>query len=138
MAKPDNRLQLMQRLGATQRNTLWSWCGVNESERKVYFSIWTDNLCPEAGKHCYYIQEEEWGMDDQSGRKKPARNDQDEKLALVFEHGYEPYGYFIEAVDRTAQPRKIAKTTTSFVVQLDLDKRSDGSIVGTVIKRIPV
>jgi len=43
MARPENRSQLMERLGAVQTNTVWSWCGVNETDRKVYFSVWTDN-----------------------------------------------------------------------------------------------
>lgn len=42
MGRPDNRLQLMDRLGAKQANTVWAWCGVDESNRKVYFSLWTD------------------------------------------------------------------------------------------------
>lgn len=44
MSRPKNRLQLMNRLGAEQLNNVWSWCAVNEAEKKVYFSIWTDNI----------------------------------------------------------------------------------------------
>src|SRR4051812_23093695 len=37
-----SRSQLMEYLGAKQLNTVWSWCAVNDEERKVYLSIWTD------------------------------------------------------------------------------------------------
>lgn len=40
--RPDNRSQLMSYLGAEQRNTVWSWCAVNEEEKKVYLSVWQD------------------------------------------------------------------------------------------------
>jgi hypothetical protein len=30
----------MQHLGAKQRNVVWSWCAVNDEERKVYLSVW--------------------------------------------------------------------------------------------------
>ena len=42
MARPENRLQLMERLGAKQANTVWAWCGVDDNKRRVYFSLWTD------------------------------------------------------------------------------------------------
>ncbi len=137
MARPQNRSQLMDRLGAVQLNTVWSWCGVNDSERKVYFSIWTDNSCTHDGAKAYLVQGPEWGINEQGG-KSPARNDQDAKLALVFEQGYEPWCYFIEAKDRSAYPREISSTLTSFVLLLKLDRRADGSIVGTPLKRVEI
>lgn len=127
----------MDRLGAVQVNTVWSWCAVNEEKRRVYFSIWADNLLKEAGPRTYKIQESDWGVSE-SGGKSAARNDQDSKLGLVFEQGYEAWGYFIEAKDPTAHPREIANTATSFVVRLTLSKRSDGTIAGQVIERVEV
>ena len=44
MARPENRLQLMAYFGAVQLNTVWSWCAVNESEKAVYLSVWTDHV----------------------------------------------------------------------------------------------
>ncbi|HJR56507.1 MAG TPA: hypothetical protein VJ798_08000 [Rhizomicrobium sp.] len=137
MGRPANRSQLMDRLGAVQLNTVWSWCGVNDSERKVYFSIWTDNTYAHNGAKSYIIQEPDWGVNEQ-GHRSAARNDQDDKFSLVFEQGYEPWGYFIEAKDRRAHPREIASTLTSFVMQLQLDKLQDGTIIGTPLKRIEV
>lgn len=32
----DSRQQMMDYLGAKQRNVMWSWCAVNDDERKVY------------------------------------------------------------------------------------------------------
>ena len=137
MSRTENRSQLMDYLGAVQRNQVWSWCAVNEDERRVYFSIWTDNTLPEEGPRTYAIQEPDWGISD-DGARSPARNDHDQKLALVFEEGYEAWGYFIKARDRTAQPRAIESTATSFVVRLDLWKRDDGTIAGKVIERIEI
>lgn len=138
MSRPQNRAQLMDRLGAVQLNTVWSWCGVNASERKVYFSIWTDNIYTHNGEKGYIIQEPDWGVSDETGNKSAARNDQDAKFALVFDQGYEPYGYFIVAKDRTAHPREIADTRTSFVVRLQLETLQDGSIVGIPRDRVEV
>ncbi len=42
MSKPENRSQLMEYFGAEQRNTVWSWCAVNENEKAVYLSVWDD------------------------------------------------------------------------------------------------
>lgn len=137
MGRPENRLQLMERLGAVQTNTVWSWCGVNEEARKVYFSIWTDNTHSYNGTKAYIIQEPDWGINE-FGHRSPARNDQDAKLSLVFDQGYEPWGYFIEVRDPRAHPREIANTLTSFVMLLELAKLDDGSIVGTPIKRVEV
>jgi|SRR6185437_10216955 len=127
----------MERLGATQLNTVWSWCAVNEAERKVYFSIWTDNTYTHNGSKSYIIQEPDWGVNE-LGHRSPARNDQDAKFALVFEQGYDSWGYFIEAKDRHAHPREIANTLTSFVMHLQLAKLEDGTIIGTPLKRIEV
>lgn len=138
MTRPANRSELMDRLGAVQLNVMWSWCAVNEPEKKVYFSIWTDNLLKRDGKNSYIIQEPDWGIDEVSGRASPARNDQDAKLSLVFEQAYEPYGYFIEAKDRTAHPREIAATLTSFIMQLEMARLDDGSVIGTPTRRIEI
>jgi hypothetical protein len=127
----------MDRLGAIQLNTVWSWCGVNEDKRRVYFSIWTDNLIKDAAPRTYKIQEPDWGVSENGG-KSAARNDQDAKLAFVFEKGYEAWGYFIEAKDRTAHPREIASTATSFVVRLTLSKRNDGTVAGQIIERVEI
>ena len=137
MSRPENRSQLMDRLGAIQLNTVWSWCGVNEDKRRVYFSIWADNLIKDAAPRTYKIQEPDWGVSENGG-KSAARNDQDAKLALVFENGFEAWGYFIEAKDRTAHPREIASTATSFVVRLTLSKRIDGTIAGQIIERVEI
>jgi hypothetical protein len=138
MSRPENRLQLMERLGAVQFNNRLAWCGVNEAEKKVYFSIWTDSVHTHNGEKGYIIQEPDWGINDGTGNKDAPRNDQDAKLSLVLEHGYEPYGYFIVAKDRTTYPREIAETRTSFVFRLRLDTLEDGSIFGVPNGRIEV
>lgn len=137
MSRPENRTQMMDRLGAVQLNTVWSWCAVNEANRQVFFSIWTDNLVKTAAPRTYLIQAPDWGVNE-AGRKSAARNDQDVKLGLVFDGGYEPFGYFIEARDPTAEPREIAVTMTSFYVRLKLWKTDDGSVLGQMLERIEV
>lgn len=127
----------MVRLGAHQLNTVWSWCAVNEEKRRVYFSIWTDYLLKDVGPRTYRIQSPHWGVSE-LGKKSAARNDQDAKLALVFEKGYEAWGYFIEAKDRAARPREIAHTATSFVVRLVVSARENGDIVGQVVERVEI
>jgi hypothetical protein len=138
MTKPENRSQLMSYLGATQRNTVWSWCAVNEAERKVYLSVWTDFRGDHAnnGKKSYIIQEPHWGIDQGRTSPSPARNDHDEKLSKIFESGYEAFGYFIEVRDPKAVPREIEKTKTSFVFSLELERLPDGRIIGYPLDRI--
>lgn len=137
MSRPENRMQLMDYLGATQINRVWSWCAVNEDEKRVYFSIWTDNRLREDGAKVYAIQEPDWGVLENE-KKSPARNDHDYKLSLVLDQGYEAWGYFIEAKDKYAQPREIANTATSFVVRLVLSRRADGVIAGEVVDRVEI
>ena len=120
MSRAQNRAQLMELLGATQANTVWSWCGVNEEIRRVYFSVWSDHIYKESGGTRYLMQEPEWGVEE--GRIKPARNDHDEKFRLVFEQGYEPYVYFIDPVDPTTIPRQIAGIRTSFVMKVKVSR----------------
>src|SRR4051794_28981392 len=117
MSRPENRSQLMTRLGAVQANVVWSWCAVNQEERKVYFSIWTHSVAIHNGFKGYIIQESDWGIKGEGGKKSAARKDQDAKFALVFEQGYEPYGYFIVAKDRTVIPHQIEETRSSFVMR---------------------
>jgi hypothetical protein len=129
----------MEYLGAIQRNTVWSWCGVNDEEHKVYFSVWLDTAKKRDGTRLsYIIQEPDWGVDEATGSLSAARKDHDEKLALVFEQGYEPYGYFIEARDRNARPRQIEETKTGFVFSLELQRLTDGTILGYLKTRIEI
>lgn len=127
----------MKYLGATQKNTVWAWCGVNDEERKVYFSIWTHHGIKRGeGRQSYILQEPHWGM--KTGNPSAARKDQDEKFALVFDQGYEPFGYFNEAKDKDARPVEIEYTKTSFIVGLELERLPEGIIVGHITKRIDI
>jgi hypothetical protein len=138
--KPENRSQLMSYLGAEQRNIVWSWCGVNEKERKVFLSVWEDTRKKRNGdeKISYIIQEPHWGINEDSRSKSAARNDHDEKLALIFEDGYEAYGYIVVARDVDADPREIEKTKTSFIFSLELKHLDDGTIIGYPLERIEI
>jgi hypothetical protein len=138
--RPANRSQLMDYFGAIQRNPMWSWCAVNEDEKKVYLSVWTDHkeVDPDSGKPFYIVQEPGWGVNQDTGGKSPARNDHDEKLAKIFEDDYEAYGYFVEAKDKRASPREIADTKTSFIFQLKISKLPDGTVIGHPLQRIEV
>jgi len=137
MAKPANRSQLMDRFGAVQLNTVWSWCAVNEAEKSVYLSVWTDHVDKVDGVTTYTLQGPAWGVNE-LGRKSAARNDHDEKLSLVFDQGYRAFGYFIEAKDRSGIPREIADIRTSFVMEMKLSRSDDGWVTGTPIRRIEV
>ena len=129
----------MNYLGAKQRNVVWSWCAVNEAEQKVYFSVWLHTHAKrDASRASYIIQEPWWGIDKVTGAKSPARNDHDEKLALVFDQGYEAFGYFIEAKDIGAETKEIAETRTSFIFSFELERQADGSILGYPKTRINI
>jgi hypothetical protein len=128
----------MDYLGAKQRNVVWSWCAVNEDERKVYLSVWLDTAKKRDGHRLsYIIQEPDWGIE-ADGSIAPARKDHDEKLSLIFDQGYEPYGYFIEAKDRNARPRQIEDTRTGFIFSLELERLPDGTILGYLKDRINI
>lgn len=136
MSRAENRSQMMDKLGAVQLNTVWSWCAVNESEKKVYFSAWVDCKLKIDGKLHYLIQEPNWGLEESSGTFSPARNDQDVKLRLVFEEAYESYLYFIEAEDPMVHPRSIKAIRTSFVFKADIKRLDSGNVVALPIQRI--
>lgn len=138
MPNLENRSQLLAYLGAKQRNVVWSWCAVNNEEKKVYFSVWVDKKRKLDDNKSYYVfQEPGWGIDE-TGTASPARRDHDEKLALVFDQGYEAYGYFIVAEDPTAEPRKIAETRTGFVFSFDLRRLATGTVLGLPKTRINI
>lgn len=137
MAKLANRSQLMEHFGAAQLNTVWSWCAVNESEKTVYLSVWTDHVDKVGGVTIYTLQGPDWGVDEH-GRKSAARKDHDEKLELIFSHGYKAFGYFIEPKDPRVLPREIAHVRTSFVMELDLSRSEDGWTTGVPVRRVEV
>lgn len=137
---PENRSQLMAYLGAEQRNTVWSWCGVNDEEMKVFFSVWEDTrkVRNTDAKPSYLIQEPHWGINEKTGSKMPARIDHDEKLSKVFDEGYQPFGYFVVAKDVNVVPREIKKTKTSFIFSLELKILEDGTIICFPQERIEI
>ena len=138
MSRPENRSQLMKYFGAKEKNAQWSWCGINEEKKSVYFSVWTDfrNQFGDKKSTYYTIQGPDWGIDEKTGSIEPARNDQDEKLDKVLEQGYEAFGYFIEVKDKNAHPREIGSTRTSFVFSLELERLDDGTVIGYPLQRI--
>lgn len=137
--KPQNKTQLLDYFGAKQKNAMWSWCGINEEEKSVYLSVWTDykNNHGEKSKDYYTIQESDWGVNN-SGGFSPARNDHDEKLNKVFNDGFKAYGYFVVARDKNKVPREIDETKTSFVFELELERLADGAVIGYPMQRINV
>jgi hypothetical protein len=139
VSKPENRSQLMEYFGAEQKNTVWSWCAVNEDEKTVYLSVWDDfrNKHGERDRPYYTIQEPAWGVNEK-GHFSAARNDHDEKLKKVFEEGYKPFGYFVTAKKRNVVQREIEKTKTSFIFSLELERLNDGTVIGYPIDRIEV
>lgn len=140
MSRPENRSQLMKHFGAKQKNVHWSWCAINEKEKSVYFSVWTDfrNKYGDKGRNYYTIQGPDWGIDKETGSSSPARIDQDEKLDKVLNQDYEAFCYFIEAKDKNAPVREIESTRTTFVFSLELERLDDGTVIGYPLERIDV
>lgn len=135
MANLTSRAQMMDYLGAEQRNPVWAWCAVNMQERKVYLSLWSDTRAKRDGERIsYLVQEPHWGTE--KGGLSAARRDQDEKLAMVFDQGFEAYGYVIVAKDQGQEPRQIAETLTGFVFALTLERSADGTVLGYPTSRI--
>ncbi len=140
MMKPENRLQLMNYFGAIQKNTHRSWCGINEENKSIYLSVWTDyrNKLGKRERDYYVIQEPHWGVEARGSFSRAARKDHDEKLALAFTEGYAVYGYFVVAKDKNAIPRKIERTITSFVFSLELEKLESSAVIGYPLQRIEI
>ena len=55
---PANLSQLMAYLGAKQRSVIWSWCAVNDAERKVYLRVWLDTAKKRDGQRLSYLIQE--------------------------------------------------------------------------------
>ena len=140
MPRLENRSQLMDYFGAKQKNVVWSWCGINEEEKTIYFSIWTDykNKFGDKGRNYYTIQEPHWGVSEETGSFSAARNDHDGNLKKIFDHGYQAFGYFIEAKNKNVVPREIEVTKTSFVFSLELERIDGGAVIGYPLQRIEV
>lgn len=139
MARFANRSQLMKRLGAVQKNSVWSWCAVNEETKSVYLSLWTDHRTRRPGdeQDSYLIQAPDWGVEE-DGTFTPARADHEEKLTKVFDEEYEAFGYCVVAKDPTARPRVIESTKTSFVFKLDVKRMDDGNVIGYPVERLEI
>jgi hypothetical protein len=84
------------------------------------------------------IQEPHWGIDGSRTSPFLARNDHDEKLAKIFNDGYEAFGYFIDAKNSNVVPREIERSRISFVFSLELERLPDGRIIGYPLDRIDV
>ena len=135
-----SRQQLMDHLDAKQKNTVWSWCAIDEDGKKVYLSIWEDTREKRGqdDRASYIVQRPNWGIDQNTGNLSAARKDHDEKLSKVFDDGYEAYGYVVVAKDTEARPREIEKTKTSFIFLLELKKCPDGTVLGYPIRRLEI
>ena len=133
----ENRKQMMDYLGAEQRNIVGSWCAVNHEQRKIYLSMWEASRGLRDGdeKASFIIREPHWGISE-TGNSSAARNDHDEKLRLIFHEGYQPFGYVMLARDIKAVPREIKETKTGFVFEVALKRRDDGVILGYPTRRI--
>ncbi len=59
-------------------------------------------------------------------------------LSKVFDDSYDAYGYFIVAKNRSAVPREIEDTRTSFVFFLELERLESGAVIGYPLHRIEV
>jgi hypothetical protein len=134
---PTSRTELLELLGATQRNRMWSWSAVNHAERKVYFGVWRDLAKKRNGVDVsFIIQEADWGME--TGTKSPARREQDDNLALALDHGYEAFAFLNDVKDPAAYPRKIARTITTHIHSIRLEPQPDGTILGYPTSRITI
>ena len=132
MIKNQSRSQLMKRLGAKPQNSDGGWCAVNEAEKKVFLSIWTDSRSKRSGDEeiSYLVQEPEWGICDETGEKSQARKRHDENLNKIFDKGYDAYGYFVVPEKSAGEERKIKETKASFIFSFELAKRDDGTVLG--------
>lgn len=118
--------------------TNWCWCAVDHSSKRVFFTMWDD--LQYGHSHTYVIQEPHWGVDDRDvdhAQMVVYRKDQDDKLRLVFDEGYTPYGYFITALNPRADLayRQRAVRQYSSYFDIDVERLEDGTVVGTLGER---
>ena len=114
----------MRKLGAKQKNIVWSWCAVNHDNKRVYLSTWIDKITDEG----YILRHADHDL--LVDPSHPAYKDQAEKFDLIRNEGYEAWGYFIEAEDTTVIPRKIKRTVSGFVIRFDMDFKESGEVIG--------
>lgn len=140
MARPESRAQLMSYFGAKQKNSLWSWCGINEKEKSIYFSIWTDHYdkFEKKDRKYYTIQEPHWTKSDKPGPRTSAIADHNIFIEKVLNDGYKAFGYFIVAKDKNAVPRTIKEARTSFVFSLELERLETGEVIAYPLERIEI
>ena len=132
MIRNTSRSQLMKRLGAKPQNSDGGWCAVNETERKVFLSVWTDSRGVRSGDNevSYLVQEPDWGICSETGKKSQTRKRHDENLKKIFEEGYDAYGYFVVPDTTQGDARLIKETKTSFIFSFELARREDGTVLG--------
>uniref|UniRef100_UPI00115C094D hypothetical protein n=1 Tax=Vibrio cholerae TaxID=666 RepID=UPI00115C094D len=132
---PKNRYQLMQALGATQRNIYWSWCAEDSDKHRLFFTAWEhENIAPAGEEPIFVIQHPKWGIKD-NGKLSNSRNDHNEKIQKYFDglnpnNKYAPkytaYCYFtyakINKEDKNSYDIEIRKIVRDYIYEVDLIK----------------
>jgi hypothetical protein len=90
MLKNMSKSEFFKKNGFKMTNAQWSWCGVNEEEKKVMFTAWSHY---KDDKKRYIVFSEEWA--NKGGKLRPGYHDAVKKMNLVIygnEEGDEELG----------------------------------------------
>lgn len=79
------RTAFLESLGATRRNTRWSWSAVNHDKRFVIFGAWDEY----ASEHGSLILSEDWVLNRPKTKRNPGYPESREHIRLVEEEGYQ-------------------------------------------------
>ncbi|HCG9065880.1 TPA: hypothetical protein NKB39_001783 [Vibrio parahaemolyticus] len=132
---PKNRYQLMQALGATQRNIYWSWCAEDKDNKRLFFTAWEhENIAPKGEDPIFIIQQPWWG-EKESGSLSASRSDHNKKLAKYFKGinstdkcgQFTAYCYVSKAKTlknstKVSLPVELEYINTNYIYQIDLIK----------------
>ncbi|HCE4545002.1 hypothetical protein [Vibrio parahaemolyticus] len=132
---PKNRYQLMNALGATQRNIYWSWCAEDKDNKRLFFTAWEhENIAPTGEEPIFIIQHPKWGIKD-NGKFSNSRKDHNDKIQKYFDGldasnldvpKHTAYCYFTHAKinreDKSNYDIEIRKVLRNYIYEINLIK----------------
>lgn len=132
-----NKSTFVKHLGFTQQSN-YAWCSHPDADKRILFTAWQHlRVEYESGNHAYIVQEPHWAAKTAWGFKSGTRNDHDDKFRLVFEDGFEPWLYYLDATEPYGdQTKRIKNLNTYYIDRCHMVRLENGNIIAIPLERV--
>lgn len=132
MARPSINRFFKEVLGVTPRNTNWSWGAVEESNRRVFFRVWSDQLVKDAGIERITIGWEEYDP----GYRSAGISERKQHIELI-KSGYTGYGVLCNPSFDNEGKRHIGSFEEETLLRFGRIAHEDGQIYAQIAEVAP-